>query len=377
MAATTYGPHPLCPDHALAYRVISDFLQKHRQDVVEIEVLPPALAPPSGSPVLEDGICLGVPKRFLAAAFIAARSVFFDKRVCSDPISVQAALDATSVILLFDPEHLTAANFRKAQLNVLRSLHNDSLAPAHSVQLELNFLDSILTSPLHRQSKSPTLWGYRAWIVQSFDPQLWLSRAPGQDATSLLSWEQFARELGVVLKAAERHPKNYYAWQYARRLFDRVPELQSIYQRQLSLLRPPPLISSSLTAPGHDFLQQSVPVVYEWCLRNPSDTSAWSFLYFLLLRTPKPARLAQQIIDRTFGLAQGFHWKHESLWTFLRTVIADPTLTSTEARSQYIQAIQDTYKKKDFLSPEAEATVIGLAHPAEKAVIWILHNASA
>lgn len=365
MAATTWGPQPPCPEHTHAYRIVSDFFQRHRRDVVEIEVLPPAIAPPSGSPVLEDGLCLGVPKRLLAAAFIAACSIFFDKRASSDPSSVEAALDATSVILLFDPEHLTAANFRRSQLNILSPLHN-----VHHVQLELNFLDSILTSPLHRQSKSPTLWGYRAWIMQSFDPWLLLSRARDKDVGSASSWEHFSCELGVVLKAGERHPKNYYAWQYARRLCDRIFEWQDFCLHKFPSQYPYPI------TPTHDLWLQSVPVVHDWCLRNPSDTSAWSFLHFLLLRIPERTQLAQQTVDKTLHLAQDFHWKHESLWTFLRTVIADSTLISADVRHQYLLAMESIYKRKEGSPSRAKSITITVDHPAENAVLWILRNAT-
>ncbi|EKG21927.1 Protein prenyltransferase [Macrophomina phaseolina MS6] len=120
MATTKWGPRPLDPKHQLAYAVLNKFFTRHQEDVVEIEVLPPALAPPDGSVTLEDGLCIGVPKRVLAAAFVAACSIFFENRDEPNESSVLAALDATRVILLFDPEHLTAANFRRLQLEEVK-----------------------------------------------------------------------------------------------------------------------------------------------------------------------------------------------------------------------------------------------------------------
>src|ERR1700753_4144206 len=75
----------------------------------------------------------------------------------------QIPYDSSRIILLFDPEHITAANFRKRRIINLRQTSSARLPEAYAQ--EIHFLNSILTSPLHRQSKSPTLWFHRWWLV--------------------------------------------------------------------------------------------------------------------------------------------------------------------------------------------------------------------
>lgn len=63
----------------LAYESLCCYLDKHENEVLEIEILPPAITPPNGL-LLEDGSSLGVPKKVLAVAFLEARRAFFDNR---------------------------------------------------------------------------------------------------------------------------------------------------------------------------------------------------------------------------------------------------------------------------------------------------------
>jgi hypothetical protein len=60
----------------LAYDALSTYFQQHEDEVVEIEILPPAIEPPDGI-MMQDGRSLGVPKKILALAFLEARRVFF------------------------------------------------------------------------------------------------------------------------------------------------------------------------------------------------------------------------------------------------------------------------------------------------------------
>lgn len=367
MTTSKWGPQPLDPRHKLAFDVLDDFFRRHQDDVVEIEVLPPAIAPPDGSLILEDGLCIGVPKKVLAAAFVVACSVFFEKRVEADKDSVQRALDATRIILLFDPEHLMAANFRRLQLHSLPLFCLDqNMEDARPVHLELNFLDSILTSPLHRQSKSPTLWNYRAWIMGSFDPWYWMSRSMPQDVARTSLSDNFIREWGIILKSAERHPKNYYAWQYARRLVagqsDHAGHFYARKERYAEL------------SPNYDIVDLSADMVHDWCIRNPSDTSAWSFYYFLLSCFDAKKDTLGEFVYQSIERAHSFRWKHESFWVFLRTVIADSKLTSQTERTKYLQEIEDKFGTNGGLSsgPDSDAKA---PHLAEDAVKWIRRNA--
>lgn len=63
----------------LAYESLCCYLDKHENEVLEIEILPPAITPPDGL-LLEDGSSLGVPKKVLVVAFLEARRAFFDNK---------------------------------------------------------------------------------------------------------------------------------------------------------------------------------------------------------------------------------------------------------------------------------------------------------
>ena len=58
-----------------SYEALQEFFKTHQDELVEIEVLPPALAPVEGF-LLQDGKYLGVPKRVLVQAFLTARNIF-------------------------------------------------------------------------------------------------------------------------------------------------------------------------------------------------------------------------------------------------------------------------------------------------------------
>lgn len=368
MATTAERSTALDPKHKLVYDALNGFFTKLEEEVVEIEVLPPAISPPEGTLILEDGLCVGVPKKVLAAAFIAASSIFFQKRSDPGDGSVQAALDATRVILLFDPEHLTAANFRRWRLHSFLSQSGGNLDDPQPLHLELNFLDSILTSPLHRQSKSPTLWNYRSWIMKTFHPWLCMCRGLVQRPLS----ESFAHELRVVLKSGERHPKNYYAWQYARRLVESTTGQHSPHKDWPLKHLPTQLCPPS----GHSIMEQAIQMVHDWCLRNPSDTSAWSFLQFLLSRAQQGTQASRRIVDTTLGLALDFRWKNESLWVFLRTVIADEKLISKTDRERYVQELEEKFGGNECLSSQDGNTATETPHPVVKSLEWIRQNAA-
>ncbi|KAF2278070.1 protein prenylyltransferase [Westerdykella ornata] len=272
-----------------AYNTLNEFFKHHSNEVVEIEILPPAFPTPDGI-LIQEGLNLGIHKKVLALAFLEARAIFFNG-IKTGSMACTEALEASSVILLFDPEHITAANFRKRRLLEMAGNPLASKALGHAVDQELIFLNSILTSPLHRQSKSPTLWYHRTWLLQFLVP----IKPEGIDGAALASF--VLRELNAVCKASERHPKNYYAWLHARRLVAKVD--------------------------GYDFIiLESARKVQQWCLRNPGDVSGWSFLIFLLKRL-RAVNEWNAIVNRTLDFAVNLGWEGEALWMFLRTALAD------------------------------------------------------
>lgn len=242
------------------------------------------------------------------------------------------ALEATRIILLFDPEHLTAANFRKKRLVTIQKEvtggFTNTLTTA--AQQELQFLNSILTSPLHRQSKSPTLWYHRYWLFSNLLLTTTLYD-PFNELYDLLVKSEF----DAVFKAGEQHPKNYYAWQYARRLIELLMSISQQSETQ----------SNRVQLDVQDIVNISATRVKDWCLRHPSDTSGWSFLLFVLGcvgNLPTRKDIISNILDLTFG----FRWQHESLWAFIRTALSDPSILA-DGQAPFVERLYGYEKERD------------------------------
>lgn len=173
-----------------------------------------------------------------------------------------------------------------------------------SLLSELCFLDSILTSPLHRQTKSPTLWYHRGWLLRLIAP-LEMKSASGKRIATIIS-----AAIDSVCKSAERHPTNYYAWQYARRLV-------------LALDR----VAAQMDAPfPFDWVVSAFSErVCKWCFQHPGDISGWSYLLFLLVRLD-PVDERSEIVDRVLKYAAQIQSENESLWVFIRGALTHPTL---------------------------------------------------
>ena len=130
----------------------------------------------------------------LIQAFVAAREIFFRKE-CTEQggdgkEGVEAKkkeneesrrrrrekLEAATVLLLFDPEHVTAANYHREYFahcinnaNEAGSESESDSPPAWGITAEMTLLEGLLTSPgLDKHSKSPTLWSLRRWLVRKF-----------------------------------------------------------------------------------------------------------------------------------------------------------------------------------------------------------------
>ena len=134
--------------------------------------------------------------------------------------------------------------------------------------------------------------------------------------------EAWKRELDIVKKAGERHPRNYYAWEYARQLFH--------------ILYPPICGSGSIsTARDHSqIMRDSLAEVHMWCLMHPRDISGWSFLAFLSEEARGETHSCEEAIDnqrhlqdeitrviwRTREWVRKYEWRGESVEWFLKVV---------------------------------------------------------
>lgn len=340
MSSTSNGGDLTTPSGSEdVYKELTHFFATHAGQVLEIEVLPSAFPLPPGttSTILQDGASLGITKKALVEAFLVARHVVFNclKQSEMSERDVEEVLLATGVLLLFDPEYLTAANFRKRRLLSLGTLSCDGTSKKLMIAVnnEMVFLETLLTSPLHRHTKSPTLWHHRWWLVQTYFTQVCQAHciAPSGQGNSDAE-TVWTTEVEVVMRAGDRHPKNYYAWAYARRLYEflsqKTPKAQSG-------LRP-----SQFLADCSAFL------ILGWCLSHPTDISGWSFLLFLLQKLNHEPERQRAIFDQVWSFTCRFTWWGEALWWFLRTVLAMEGILPAKMRAEHVQNISDGIQRR-------------------------------
>ncbi|KAK0740558.1 hypothetical protein B0T18DRAFT_211644 [Schizothecium vesticola] len=288
---------------AEAYDQISRiFLSPPGDALLELEILAKSVPLPEGCHVLQDGHCVGVSKLGLVQAFLVARKILHSHRGGSEQRPDQEALAATAVILLMDPEHLTAANTRKRLLQGQRTLGDSSFSAR--LLAEKFFLDSLLTSRLHRHTKSPTLWGHLQWLLPLFK-----SYGLPVDIQDDIN--------KIVFTAGERHPRNYYAWNHARYLLKLHGQ------------------------PDTSTLQGLLDSVRTWCFQHHTDISGWTFLYVLLSVTaPLDTACPRSVFSQVTKLAKSLQLTNESVWVFLRTLTAS-SLVGEEEYLEFFALAED------------------------------------
>lgn len=278
-------------DHEVIFTRIADALLQRHAELLEIEMLGRSHMADADTILLQDGPAIAVPKLRLVQAFIYARALLYKKKDVSR---------ATAVMLLMDPEHLTAANTRK---RILQDAINSGTDVEMRLRDELYFVDSLLTSRLHRHTKSPTLWGHRQWLMQRCQ-----EHGLKIDATSIMT--------AVISVAAERHPRNYYAWLHARYLTNAVSETAAVASASQEGDEDE---DGNKDGGKDDDLAGVLEAAKNWALRHHDDISGWAFLMFFLDRHPE---YAGPVVSETTRLAASFHWRNESVWYFLRNISA-------------------------------------------------------
>lgn len=298
-------------DHVKVYDDLAELLAKPSpQEPLQIEVLGSSHPLQDGENCLkdeEDARFVAIPKLRIVQAFIIARRKLFAEleysKTAENPPS-REVMRCTAVMLLMDPEHLTAANTRKRFIKHSMSA-NDANETRKLFKAELHLLRSLLTSHLHRHTKSPTLWSHRRWVIdqaRAFDPQLQASLT--------------ADLVDEVFVSAERHPRNYYAWSHARYLV----ELGS-------------------RAGDGARLSEAVEETKKWCFKHHDDVSGWMYLLFLVSMLGAEERSvgkescegdSEQVFRETINLVKSFRWRNESVWYFLRNLISSGLLGDKE-----------------------------------------------
>ncbi|KAM3515592.1 hypothetical protein MY11210_000770 [Beauveria gryllotalpidicola] len=282
-------------DHEPVYRCIAQVLATREEELLDIEVLGPSHTLLPGIYVLHEGNAVAIPKFNILRAFLPAYKIF-QGHLNGQHVAPEEVLQATSVILLLDPEHMTAANARKRHVRRIKSKNPDQIDAA--LDKELYFIDSLLTSRLHRHTKSPTLWGHRQWLQEQC-----IARSRPMDNLSTAMEK-------LIFVSAERHPRNFYAWCHARYLLGRKGPAHDAIDRAE---HGPQAQQSTAT------LDMLTEMVKKWCFGHPSDTSGWSFLTVLVEQRPQAA--AYSLFSETLRLAEAFSWRGESVWYFLRNML--------------------------------------------------------
>lgn len=287
-------------DTSAAFAVISTALTQAPVEgdvpLLEIEILPKSHVLEPSTFLLQDGNALAVSKIGLVQAFLEARKLFQGHQPSKGlTLLADDLLAVTSVMLLMDPEHLTAANSRKMLIRSTTELVQKS----DLVRRDRVFIDSLLTSRLHRHTKSPTLWSHRRWSIET-------GRTLGIQPDVMEDLKQ------IVMVSGERHPKNYYGWCHARWLTRLAVKDQADYD-----------------------VYEVMAATKLWCFRNHTDISGWSFLTFLLMMLD--GTTIRTVFDETIQLAISLQWDTESTWVFLRSVAASGALDdSSQIRFQEI-----------------------------------------
>ncbi|KAK5658595.1 hypothetical protein OQA88_1988 [Cercophora sp. LCS_1] len=281
-------------DSLAAFQQISSLLLSQFSDgFLELEILGKSHPFPEGCYIVQDIRAAGVSKLGLAQAFLVARKVLnLDKSLSQEP-SMEDIAKTTAVMLFMDPEHLTAANVRKRV--ILEKLAKPDADHKKILLTEKYFIDSLLTSRLHRHTKSPTLWSHLQWLLRLF-PENGIHVDVLEDMN------------GVVMVAGERHPRNYYAWSHARFLARRYPK----------------------GCNGGVF-----SAVKSWCFQHHTDISGWTFLYFLAQET-SPAT-SSLLLTEVLELVGSLRLANESMWVFLR-MLAASHLVDDDGYSRFVDA---------------------------------------
>jgi len=290
------------------YYDIVQALNSSPSERLEIEFLTKGHILPTGCNILVDENYLGVSKHKLVQAFVVARKLFFKYLKDTNNFNDQEIRNTTAVMLLMDAENLTAAHARKRLIQRC----NDSVDLEPILKQELIWVEGLLTSRLHRHTKSPTLWNHRRWLLEL--------------GNSIQMPYDIHRDLmEVIFVSAERHPRNYYAWQHLRWI------LLNIY--------------GDSSPNGTIYLDDEnlIATILAWCTRHPSDTSGFSFLLFCISALPERIRCRSEVYSsvcrEVLGLANSFQWTHESVWVFLRTLVAS-RMVSADQRAYFYASIK-------------------------------------
>ncbi|MCJ1232911.1 hypothetical protein MMC14_000865 [Varicellaria rhodocarpa] len=396
-------PPPLSFSPQETYSALSTYLFTHRASVLSIELFPSGIPlPPSPSPILTEDLNLALSKKQIIQSFLIARRILLHRPVAEegrDGFKRGGACEqeegdgrggggggggeldgdtddddqrtAATILLIYNSEHLTAANWLKRYLQRRlaalqreegqgqRQEHFDpaititipSQPPHHQqkqhqeaqllIQQELTFSTTLLTSPLPLHTKSPTLWAHRFWLVSNYRRDHFTSLYPQEhkQEKKVQMQEWFLAEVEVVLAAADVHRGNYHAFHYARRLIWFLFENKDKKKKKKNescwddCNNKHNSQETETKPPLRNFLNPLTTRLHRFCLSHPSDISGWTFLLFIfrwahtykhplqpLYSLPDKHAvedLHDDVITRTEGFVSSVGWKGKSVAWFV------------------------------------------------------------
>ncbi|EFP93866.2 uncharacterized protein PGTG_19763 [Puccinia graminis f. sp. tritici CRL 75-36-700-3] len=276
---------------------------------------------------------LAIPQKTLAIIYASVSQRFH--RICeNNPTTGQQDPDEvfqlTRLLLIQNPDHLTALSTRRKLIDHHLPRHPDQLAK----ELELTKL--LLSIASH--SKSTALWFHRRWAFHHLFPPSTLtqpSTRSDEDKFSSKIYRPLAdlppqvlkEELEFSLKTCELYPRNYYGWFHRKWLF---------YQLVHSADR-----SSSMR---EEEIEAERVRILDFIRLHPRDHSAANYVTFLLSCAPLPSvpsvphpnqqpepfdSVSPFIRDCYAAFAQYPHF--ESSWSFLKFLALSNTLSLTQS----------------------------------------------
>ncbi|KAK7208383.1 hypothetical protein BZA70DRAFT_273580 [Myxozyma melibiosi] len=290
---------------------------------------------------------VGIPQAVLITAFAYARTVFYDL-IKLDKWTDEQALElcrTSLVLILVGSENVSATNARKRLI--------EGKYKATSLAQEYHLVNILLSSRLKHHNKSPTLWSYHEHVLTK---RILQSHSDVADRDRVRFIEDLCKsELNIVFVSADYHFMNYYAWNHARWILSDMyyPLMYSPSARYYSIV----FIKT--------FLDSMVRKVQKWCVAHSGDSSGWSFFRYILLfyitntfregSSSLPTAASQidnplllECVSQTIKFATTVSLAHESIWTFLRSVLSDARYVSERTKNSYVEFIKTYVKSRQL-----------------------------
>lgn len=138
------------------------------------------------------------------------------------------------------------------------------------------------------------------------------------------------QEMQLAMRAGEHHPRNYYAWDHMRQVFDLVrfhvssavndDGCSASVDTNTNTNITPSSLSTSPSCTAVSLAHHLLPPLESWCRAHTSDFSGWTFLLLFLLQH-LPQETLTAVMRRVAAYAVRIGWEGEALWTVVGTAV--------------------------------------------------------